>query len=133
MAAKVTEPSYSCEICGLSGLSDEELRSHVLNHVSNAASCPFCDLSDVTSEEMLIHVNTTHLDYLTPENELLSFIDDDEDNLSHLSPMLSPTFLASMDGVKSHPRRILTIIIIMMSERVEVALHTAKDLRSVPN
>uniref|UniRef100_A0A1B6CYF8 Zinc finger-containing ubiquitin peptidase 1 n=1 Tax=Clastoptera arizonana TaxID=38151 RepID=A0A1B6CYF8_9HEMI len=81
MAAKMPELNYSCEICGTEGLSDEEMRMHiVVCHLKGAASCPFCDLEDVTAEEMLTHVNTAHLDYLTPEQELLSFIDDEEDS-----------------------------------------------------
>ncbi|XP_069700101.1 zinc finger-containing ubiquitin peptidase 1-like isoform X1 [Periplaneta americana] len=80
MAAKMPELSYSCEICGVEGLNDEEMRSHmVVYHLEGAASCPFCDLGEVSAEEMLMHVNSAHLDYLTPEQELLAFIDDDED------------------------------------------------------
>lgn len=84
MAAKMPELNYSCEICGADGLSDEEMRVHiVMCHLKGAASCPFCDLEDVTAEEMLTHVNSAHLDYLTPERELLTFIDDDEDSERH--------------------------------------------------
>ncbi|XP_066994665.2 zinc finger-containing ubiquitin peptidase 1 [Anabrus simplex] len=81
MAAKMPELNYSCEICGVEGLNDEEMRSHmVVYHLDGAASCPFCDLGEVSAEEMLTHVNSAHLDYLTPEQELLAFIDDDEDD-----------------------------------------------------
>lgn len=81
MAAKMPELNYSCEICGTDGLSDEEMRVHiVMCHLKGAASCPFCDLEDVTADEMLTHVNTAHLDYLTPEQELFTFIDDEEDS-----------------------------------------------------
>ncbi|KAK7872906.1 hypothetical protein R5R35_004227 [Gryllus longicercus] len=80
MAAKMPELNYSCEICGVEGLNDEEMRSHmVVFHLEGAASCPFCDLGDVSAEEMLMHVNSAHLDYLTPEQELLAFIDDEVD------------------------------------------------------
>lgn len=102
MAAKVPDASYSCEICGVEGLSDEEMRTHVLLHVGEAASCPFCDLSDVSTDEMLVHVNTTHLDYLTPENELFTFIDDDEDDSSHLSPVVSPN-IPKLNGWSEKP------------------------------
>lgn len=78
------ELNYSCEICGADGLSDEEMRVHiVMCHLKGAASCPFCDLEDVSAEEMLTHVNTAHLDYLTPEQELMTFIDDDDDSERH--------------------------------------------------
>lgn len=96
MAAMMPELNYSCEICGADGLSDEEMRLHiVMCHLKGAVSCPFCDLEDVTAEEMLTHVNTAHLDYLTPEQELLSFIDDEDDperneTVSHWSLSVKP-------------------------------------------
>lgn len=80
------ELSYSCEICGVEGLNDEEMRSHmVVFHLEGAASCPFCDLGEVSAEEMLMHVNSAHLDYLTPEQELLAFIDDDDEDCGNPS------------------------------------------------
>ncbi|XP_071439130.1 zinc finger-containing ubiquitin peptidase 1-like [Hetaerina americana] len=80
-SAKMPEFSYSCEICGVEGLNDEEMRSHMLvYHLEGAVSCPFCDLGDISADEMLLHVNSAHLEYLTPERELLAFIDDDEDD-----------------------------------------------------
>ncbi|KAJ9593749.1 hypothetical protein L9F63_014722, partial [Diploptera punctata] len=92
MAAKMPELSYSCEICGVEGLNDEEMRSHmVVYHLEGAASCPFCDLGEVSAEEMLMHVNSAHLDYLTPEQELLAFIDDDEDDDSSERDMVRPS------------------------------------------
>jgi hypothetical protein len=79
-SAKVPDFSYSCEICGLEGLNDEQLRGHMLlQHLDGAVSCPFCDLGDISADELLVHVNSAHLEYLTPEHELLAFIDDDED------------------------------------------------------
>lgn len=92
MAAKMPELSYSCEICGVEGLNDEDMRSHmVFCHLEGAASCPFCDLGEVSAEEMLIHVNSAHLDYLTPEQELLAFIDDDEDEDSSEQDVARPS------------------------------------------
>lgn len=67
---------HSCEICGVSGLSDESMRDHTRQcHVEGNALCPFCGMVGVGAE-LLLHVNQAHLDYLTPENELMSFIDD---------------------------------------------------------
>ncbi|KAG8039495.1 hypothetical protein G9C98_008138 [Cotesia typhae] len=78
---KPSEMTYTCEICGLEGFNDEEMRSHmVLYHLQGAASCPFCDLGEISPAEMLVHVNSAHLDYLTPstpENDMMAFIDDD--------------------------------------------------------
>lgn len=68
---------HSCEICGAAGLSDDVMREHTRScHVEGCAQCPFCGLSGVEPAELLLHVNQAHLDYLTPENELMSFIDD---------------------------------------------------------
>ncbi|XP_014236761.1 zinc finger with UFM1-specific peptidase domain protein-like isoform X2 [Trichogramma pretiosum] len=73
------EMSYSCEICGRDGFDDAEMRSHMaLHHLKGAANCPFCDLGEISPAEMLLHVNSAHLDYLTPSTpESLAFIDDD--------------------------------------------------------
>lgn len=80
MADLRADSSHSCEICGLDGFNDDSLRTHMANnHLEGAATCPFCDLGDITPKEMLIHVNSAHLDYLTPENESISFIDEDDD------------------------------------------------------
>lgn len=68
---------HSCEICGQSGFSDDEMLEHTEKcHVEGNALCPFCGLTGPSSAELLLHVNQAHLDYLTPENELMSFIDD---------------------------------------------------------
>lgn len=67
---------HSCEICGLNGFSDEAMREHTKVHVDENAQCPFCGLTGISAAELLLHVNQAHLDYLTPENELMSFIDD---------------------------------------------------------
>lgn len=70
------ETLYSCEVCGLEGLADEDLRSHmVLVHLPGTTACPFCDLEDITAPEMVYHVNSAHLDYLSPQDEDLE--DDD--------------------------------------------------------
>lgn len=68
---------HCCEICGKSGFSDDEMRDHMKScHIDGSAVCPFCGLHGVAPAELLLHVNQAHLDYLTPENELMSFIDD---------------------------------------------------------
>ena len=80
--AKVNPPgiSYSCEICGQDDFSDEGMRNHMETvHLKGAVHCPFCDLSssEVTPNEMTLHVNTAHLEYLTPEREDIAFLEDD--------------------------------------------------------
>lgn len=92
---------HCCEICGMADLSDDTMREHMKScHIDGSAVCPFCGLNGVAPAELLLHVNQAHLDYLTPENEMMSFIDeqspsvdDDSDSLSEfrdMSPMKSP-------------------------------------------
>ncbi|XP_076032681.1 zinc finger-containing ubiquitin peptidase 1-like [Oratosquilla oratoria] len=70
MAAKMPEILYSCEVCGQDGLTDDDLRSHMLMaHIEGSTSCPFCDLGDISPDEMVLHVNSAHLDYLSPQDE----------------------------------------------------------------
>lgn len=69
---------FACEICGLENLNEDQMRSHTRTfHIEGHGSCPFCDLAATNAEELTLHVNTVHLDYLTPENEFLTFIDED--------------------------------------------------------
>lgn len=66
-SGKTPEKNYTCEICGHEGFNDDEMRSHMaLHHLKGAANCPFCDLGEISPAEMLLHVNSAHLDYLTP-------------------------------------------------------------------
>lgn len=85
--------SYTCELCGLDGMSDDAMRTHTLaRHVRGRPVCPFCDLTDVPSDEMLIHVNQAHLDYLTPEAELMAFIDDHSPGYDEDSKTLTDSY-----------------------------------------
>lgn len=71
---------HSCEICGQSGLTEELLLSHMDSvHIKGAVQCPFCDLCDLTAQEMTIHVNSAHLEYLTPECEDRDFLEEMEE------------------------------------------------------
>lgn len=67
---------YTCELCGAEGLTDEGMRSHTLEaHVAGRPECPFCDCA-VPQPQLVGHVQKAHLHYLTPERELMAFIDD---------------------------------------------------------
>lgn len=67
---------YTCELCGAEGLTDEGMRSHTLEaHVAGRPECPFCDCA-VPPPQLVGHVQRAHLHYLTPERELMAFIDD---------------------------------------------------------
>ena len=81
VAAPPPEIVYSCEICGQDDLNEAEMRTHMeAVHLKGALQCPFCDLSshDVTANEMTLHVNSAHLEYLTPEREDVAFLEDYE-------------------------------------------------------
>lgn len=61
---------YACDLCGQDGLSDEDMRTHILiEHVEGEVSCPFCDLAGTTAEEMNIHVNCEHLNFNSPSKD----------------------------------------------------------------
>ena len=98
---------HSCEICGQSGFTDDKMLEHTEKcHVEGKSECPFCGMTDASSAaELLLHVNQAHLDYLTPENELMSFIDDskspsgeDSDSVSSInsSSTLTHNFVNSL-------------------------------------
>lgn len=97
---------HSCEICGQSGFSDDKMLEHTQKcHVDGNAACPFCGLSGTSSAELLLHVNQAHLDYLTPENELMSFIDDSKSvdgDSDSMSCGLSPS-VTEVPGIISNP------------------------------
>lgn len=83
---------HACEICGQSEMSDERMLEHTQKcHIEGNAACPFCGLTGTSSAELLLHVNQAHLDYLTPENELMSFIDDSKSDSDSMSCGLSPS------------------------------------------
>lgn len=90
--------NYSCEICGLKDLTEDELRVHTHTaHIEGHATCPFCELSALSPSEILLHVNQVHLDYLTPESEMnMSFIDDASPRYVTLYPKM--IFIDCVDG-----------------------------------
>ncbi|XP_058449709.1 zinc finger-containing ubiquitin peptidase 1-like isoform X2 [Malaya genurostris] len=110
----ILSQEHSCEICGMSSLSDDAMREHTRQcHVEGSAQCPFCGLCGVPAAELLLHVNQAHLDYLTPENELMSFIDDqtpsidgDSDSISDcrgLSPSITSELLTPVSSSSIKP------------------------------
>ena len=61
---------YTCEICGQDGLSEEDMKSHVLiAHIEGNITCPFCELEGTTADEMNYHINAEHLDFMSPTCE----------------------------------------------------------------
>nr|XP_008196849.1 PREDICTED: zinc finger with UFM1-specific peptidase domain protein isoform X1 [Tribolium castaneum]XP_975082.2 PREDICTED: zinc finger with UFM1-specific peptidase domain protein isoform X1 [Tribolium castaneum] len=104
MASNIPDLFYSCEICGLEGLSEDEFRTHTRTaHVDGNAVCPFCELSAVSPAELILHVNQAHLDYLTPESESnMTFIDDVSPRYGpHCSPAptTSSAFSSEYNGI----------------------------------
>ena len=40
-------PLHTCELCGQEGLTEADMRSHMLlQHVQASPVCPFCDLGE---------------------------------------------------------------------------------------
>ncbi|PRD29576.1 UNVERIFIED_CONTAM: zinc finger with UFM1-specific peptidase domain protein [Trichonephila clavipes] len=86
MAAKHPDQTYSCDICGEVELSEVEMRSHTLvAHIEGAISCPFCDLGDISADEMIYHVNSIHLDFLTPTEDNVQFTVSSSDSMDDVS------------------------------------------------
>ena len=64
---KTNNGHYTCDLCGQDGLTDDDMRTHILiEHVEGEVSCPFCDLAGTTAEEMNVHVNAEHLNFNFP-------------------------------------------------------------------
>lgn len=69
-ACRQDREMFVCEICGQDGLTEDEMKSHVLlTHVEAAVYCPFCDIEGANVDEMNYHINVAHLDCLTPSKE----------------------------------------------------------------
>jgi hypothetical protein len=54
---------FTCELCGLQGLTDDAMKTHLRTvHIDNdtEVSCFFCDLGGVSPADMTIHINTVH-------------------------------------------------------------------------
>ncbi|GBP80456.1 Zinc finger with UFM1-specific peptidase domain protein [Eumeta japonica] len=78
---------YTCELCGAEGLTDEGMRTHTLEaHMAGRPDCPFCDCT-VPQTQLVGHVQRAHLHYLTPERELMAFIDDQSPSFDEDSRM----------------------------------------------
>ncbi|KAJ3597452.1 hypothetical protein NHX12_000977 [Muraenolepis orangiensis] len=55
----------TCELCGEELLLEEDMRTHLqLSHLESPVSCPLCGLSGVSYDELTHHVHTAHPDDL---------------------------------------------------------------------
>ncbi|XP_035686205.1 zinc finger-containing ubiquitin peptidase 1-like isoform X2 [Branchiostoma floridae] len=69
---------YTCALCGQDGLTDPDMRSHmVVVHQEETISCPFCTLGGVSYDEMELHINTVHTDDMDIGMEEAMFIDEE--------------------------------------------------------
>lgn len=65
-----TPVPVTCELCGTQEKNEDELRTHMLLvHVEGSPACPFCDLANLEPATLQNHVNSEHLQFLTPELE----------------------------------------------------------------
>ncbi|XP_064612047.1 zinc finger-containing ubiquitin peptidase 1-like [Liolophura sinensis] len=70
---------FNCVICGQDGLSEQEMRTHVLlEHVEASVCCPFCDIHGGSVEEIEDHMYMEHLELLSPNKRQSS--DGEADN-----------------------------------------------------
>ncbi|XP_048387041.1 zinc finger-containing ubiquitin peptidase 1 isoform X1 [Stegostoma tigrinum] len=52
---------FTCDICGQGGLSEPDMRTHILiMHEENEYSCPMCNLSGISYNELMFHIETSH-------------------------------------------------------------------------
>uniref|UniRef100_A0A8D8QUU4 Zinc finger-containing ubiquitin peptidase 1 n=2 Tax=Cacopsylla melanoneura TaxID=428564 RepID=A0A8D8QUU4_9HEMI len=102
MAEKNQSLEYSCEICGASNLTDDEMREHVvLCHMQNTLTCPICNMTSNSTAEMLAHVNSDHLEYLTPDQDMIAFIDEEFELCNNVSKVNDQSRLsADMKNMK---------------------------------
>ena len=69
-------PLHTCELCGQEGLAEADMRTHMkLEHVEGSPMCPFCDLGALSHDDMELHVNSAHLDFLTPESDDMQYLE----------------------------------------------------------
>jgi hypothetical protein len=62
--------AVNCELCGAMEANEDELRTHMLLvHVEGSPACPFCDLANLEPASLQAHVNSEHMQFLTPELE----------------------------------------------------------------
>jgi len=52
----------------------------MIQHVESSPTCPFCDLGDISPSELQVHVNSAHLDFLTPESDDLQYLEGGTDS-----------------------------------------------------
>lgn len=127
---------YACEVCGQEGLTDDDLRSHMLLvHLEGNNACPFCDLGDISPDEMILHVNSAHLDYLSPQDESLD--EDDDDTLMITNgfgdhPVFSSPALRRRNNHRDNntPPRVPTITIDDNCDNYNANLHKANNSSS---
>ncbi|KAJ8026419.1 Ubiquitin carboxyl-terminal hydrolase ZUFSP [Holothuria leucospilota] len=63
-----------CEICGQDFETVELVRLHMREeHEAFGAQCPLCDLKHVSIDELNLHVNTAHVDILSPSRQKEAF------------------------------------------------------------
>ena len=47
-------PLHTCELCGQEGLTEPDMRSHMMiQHIQSSPSCPFCDLGKTGAKSVL--------------------------------------------------------------------------------
>lgn len=58
---------FSCDICGETVTSEQDMKAHLIVHMENEIICPFCKLSGINYSEMCFHIETAHFEQNTAE------------------------------------------------------------------
>ncbi|XP_072411482.1 zinc finger-containing ubiquitin peptidase 1 isoform X2 [Chiloscyllium punctatum] len=73
---------YTCDICGQGGLSEPDMRTHILiMHEENEYSCPMCNLSGISYNELMFHIETSHSEVKPVDDKRMMYSVDKEDVL----------------------------------------------------
>ncbi|XP_041043097.1 zinc finger-containing ubiquitin peptidase 1 isoform X2 [Carcharodon carcharias] len=71
---------FTCDICGQSGLSEPDMRTHILiMHEENEYNCPICNLSVISFDELMFHIETSHSEVTPVDDRTLCSTDKEKD------------------------------------------------------
>ncbi|XP_078398358.1 zinc finger-containing ubiquitin peptidase 1 isoform X2 [Cetorhinus maximus] len=71
---------FTCDICGQSGLSEPDMRTHILiMHEENEYNCPICNLSGISYDELMFHIETSHSEVRPVDDRTLCSTDEEKD------------------------------------------------------
>ncbi|XP_067874594.1 zinc finger-containing ubiquitin peptidase 1 isoform X2 [Heterodontus francisci] len=77
---------FTCDICGQSGLSEPDMKMHILIvHEENEYSCPICNLSGISYDELMFHIEISHSEVKpVDDGRIICPIDEEKDSNASL-------------------------------------------------